>query len=138
MASLFVGGTTYIVLLLFNVPYPFSLSLLSGLLNFIPVIGPLLTGVLVFLLIALDDPLKAFFVLAAVTLIQQVENNILTPILSKKLVGLSPTLVLIALAVGGQFWGIMGAILAIPLAGILFEFLKDFLKKRKEEQTVVL
>jgi len=52
--------------------------------------------------------------------------------------GIPPALVLIALAVGLQLWGIMGAILAIPLAGILFEFLRDFLKKRKEESTIVV
>lgn len=138
LSSLFVGAATYIALLLFNVPYPFSLAILSGVLNFIPIIGPLLTTVLVALLVALDSPLRALFVILAITLIQQVENNILTPILSRKFIGLPPVLVLVALAIGGQFWGIMGAILAIPLAGILFEFLRDFLKKRKEEQTVVV
>ena len=101
------------------------------------VIGPILATVLIALLVALDSPTRALFVVLAITLIQQVENNILTPILSRKFIGLPPVLVLVALAIGGQFWGIMGAILAIPLAGILFEFLRDFLKKRKEEQTAV-
>ena len=62
----------------------------------------------------------------------QIEGNILTPILSKKFIGLPPVLVLIALLIGGQLWGIMGAILAIPLAGIFFEFVRDFFKKRKD------
>ena len=66
-------------------------------------------------------------------LIQQIEGNILTPLLTRKLIGLSPVVVLIALAIGGELWGMVGAILAIPIAGILFEFLRDFLKKRKEE-----
>jgi predicted PurR-regulated permease PerM len=138
LSSLFVAVVSYIGLLLFDVPYPFSLALLSGLLNFIPIIGPLLTTVLVAMLVALDSPSKAFFVVVLLTLIQQVENNIITPILSRKFIGLPPVLVLVALAVGAQFWGIMGAILAIPLAGILFDFLRDFLKKRKESQTVIV
>ncbi|MCH8986551.1 AI-2E family transporter [Patescibacteria group bacterium] len=138
LSSIFVGAATYIALLLFNVNYAFSLALLSGILNFIPIVGPILTTVLVALLVALDSPVRALFVVLAITLIQQVENNILTPILSRKFIGLPPVLVLVALAIGGQFWGIMGAILAIPLAGILFEFLRDFLKKRKEEQNVVV
>jgi len=45
---------------------------------------------------------------------------------------LPPVLVLIALLIGGQLWGLLGAILAIPLAGILFEFIRDFFKKRKD------
>ncbi len=71
-------------------------------------------------------------------LIQQIEGGILTPILSKKFIGIPPVLVLVALFVGGKLWGFLGALLAIPLAGILFEFLRDFLKKRKDAKAVVL
>ena len=77
--------------------------------------------------------MKAVFVSLAFVLIQQIEGNSLTPLRSRKLIGLSPVVVLIALAIGGELWGMVGAILAIPIAGILFEFLRDFLKKRKEE-----
>ena len=80
----------------------------------------------------------AFFKGADVSFLQQVENSVLSPLLSKKFVGLPPTLVLIALAIGGELWGILGAILAIPLFGILFEFLRDFLKKKREEEAVTL
>jgi len=138
LSSIFIAITTYIALILFNVDYPFSLSVISGILNFIPIIGPLLTAIVVGIIIVLESPIRALFVILALTLIQQIEGNILTPILTKKFTGLSPTLVLIALAIGGQFWGVMGAILAIPLAGIMFEFLRDFLKRRKEQQTVIL
>lgn len=81
---------------------------------------------------------KALFVLAAFALLQQIEGNLISPLLTKKFVGLPPILVLLALAIGGKLWGILGAILVIPLAGILYEFLRDFLKKRKEEKAVVL
>ena len=133
ITSIFVGVATYLTLFLFNVQYPFSLGLLATTLNFIPIIGPLVTGLLLFIIVALDSTLKAIFILIAFTLIQQIEGNILTPLLTKRFLGIPPALVLIALAVGMQLWGIMGAILAIPLAGIIFEFLRDFLKKRKEE-----
>lgn len=136
ISSLFVGLVTSLCLVLFNVQYPFSLGLLSGVLNFIPIIGPLFTGAVVGLLVALDSTVKALFVVIALILIQQIEGNILTPILTKKFIGISPVLVLIALAIGGELWGIMGALLAIPLAGILAEFFRDFLKRRKEEKIV--
>ena len=133
MTSIFVAVASYIVLLLFNARYPFSLGLISGVLNFIPIVGPLIAGGLIAMIVALDSALKAIFVVLAFVLIQQIEGNILTPLLTKKFIGLSPAIVLIALAVGGELWGIVGAVLAIPIAGILFEFLRDFLKKRKEE-----
>jgi len=138
IACLFVGGVSYIALLLFQTKYPLSLGLMAGVLNFIPVVGPIIAGALMFLIAFFDSLLKAIFVLIAFILIQQVENNILTPLLSKKFIGISPVLVLISLAVGGELWGLLGAVLAVPLAGILFEFLKEFLQKRKERKIEVL
>jgi len=132
ISSLFVFLATYVTL------SRLSLSAVAGLLNFIPIVGPIIAGVLVALLIALESPLQALFVLLALTLIQQIDGNVLTPLLSRRFIGLPPVLVLISLSIGAQFWGIMGALLAIPLAGVLFEFLRDFLKRRKEERTTVL
>jgi len=138
IACLFVGVLSYFAFFLFNVNYSFSLAFLAGILNFIPVLGPILTGIFIFLLLSFDSISKAILALIAFTLIQQIEGNILSPILTRKFIGLSPALVLISLAVGGKLGGILGAILAVPLAGILFEFLRDFLEKRREEEGVVL
>ena len=107
-------------------------------LNFVPIVGPLVTALLVGIVVAMESVLQAVFVILSFILIQQIEGNILTPLLTKRFTGLPPALVLVALAVGGELWGIMGAILAIPLAGIVYEFLRDFLKKRREEKAVVL
>ncbi|MDO8435909.1 MAG: AI-2E family transporter [bacterium] len=140
IACLFVGALSYFAFLLFDVKYSFSLGLIAGILNFIPVVGPLAAGILIFTVALFDSFAKAVFVLIAFVLIQQVENNVLTPILSKRFLGLSPVLVLASLAIGGALLGIMGAVLAVPLAGILFEFIKEFLHKRKtgKEKAVVL
>ena len=106
--------------------------------DFIPVLGPIFAAVIAFVFIALDSWLKAIFVSIAFVLIQQIEGNILSPILTRKFVGLPPVLVLVSLAIGAKLLGILGAILAIPLAGIIFEFLKDFLKRKKEEKEKAL
>ena len=133
-----VGLAVFITLRLFNVNYAFSLALLAGVFDFVPVLGPIIVGAIAFVFVALDSWLKAFFVLIAFILIQQIEGNILSPILTKRFVGIPPVLVLISLALGAKLLGILGAVLAIPLAGILFEFLRDFLQKRKQEKAVVL
>jgi len=132
LTCLFVGVAFFITLYLFNVKYALSLSLLAGVLDFIPVLGPVIVVAAAFLFVALDSWLKAFFVLIAFILIQQVEGNIIAPILTRKFVGLPPVLVLISLSVGAKLLGVLGAVLAIPLAGILFEFIRDFLKRKKE------
>jgi len=76
---------------------------------------------------------SALIFLIFFVILQQIESNIITPMLSKKLIGLSPVLVLLAVLAGGKLWGPIGALLAIPLAGLLLELVKDFLRRKKEE-----
>jgi len=135
LACLFVGVASYITFVLFNVEYPFTLALLAGTFNFIPYVGSAITGILLFLILFPISILKAIFVLIAFILIQQVEGNIVSPILMKKIIGLPPALVIVSLVIGGKLWGILGAILVVPLTGIFFEFTKEFLKKKKEKET---
>ncbi|MEK7503700.1 MAG: AI-2E family transporter [Patescibacteria group bacterium] len=140
LCCLFVGVTTYVTCYALNIKYAVSFGLLSGFLNAIPIIGPVIVAVAVAILVAATSWTKAVFFVITFIIIQQIEGNILSPVLTKKFVGLPPVLVLVSLMIGAKLWGLMGALLAIPLAGILFEFLRDFLKKRKEEkeQAVVL
>ncbi|MFC1663838.1 AI-2E family transporter [Patescibacteria group bacterium] len=138
IACFFVGVASYTSFLVLNVEYSLSLGLIAGVLNFVPYIGPLITAILIFLVVCLDSVSKAIFVLLAFGLIQLIENSILTPALLKKFIGLPPALLLVTLAMGATLWGVLGAILCVPLAGILFEFLRDFLKKRREEGAVVV
>ncbi len=137
LSCLFVGAAIYISALIMGVGYPLSMGLIGGVFNFIPYIGPLVSGTFIVLVTAMDSLTKAIFILTAFTIIQLIESGVLTPVLSKKFIGLSPVLVILALAIGGTLWGFLGALLAIPLAGITFEFLKDFLerKKRIESET---
>lgn len=135
---LFVGGATYLVLSLLNVKYALLLSILAGMFDIIPVIGPVVAGAALVTVVALSSLGQAMFVGITLVIIQLLENNLLFPILFRKFVGLSPVLVIVALAVGAKLWGVAGAVLAIPLAGVVFEVLRDYLKKmRKDEQEIV-
>lgn len=130
----FVGAGTYIILTVFNVKYAFVLSLIAGVLDLVPIIGPLIAGITIFFLVSLNSFAQAVFAGAAFVVVQQLENNLLFPILFKRLAGIPPVLVLIALAIGGELWGVAGAILGIPLAGVLYEIIKDYFHKLKIER----
>ncbi|MEK7071760.1 MAG: AI-2E family transporter [Patescibacteria group bacterium] len=132
LTGLFVGLLTFAACKILAVKYAISFAFLAGILNIIPIIGPIVTGIIIFVFTGLDSWTKAAFVLIIFFLIQQIEGNIITPILTRKFVGIPAVLVFIALLIGSQLWGILGAILVIPLAGVIFEFSRDFLKKRKE------
>lgn len=134
VGSILVGLICYAAFLLFHVKYPLSLAILTGVLEFIPLAGPLIAALIVVALVSLESLLRALFVLIFLICVQQIEGNILTPILTRRFINLSPALVLVSLVVGSTLFGLWGAILFVPLAGIMFEFTKDFLKMRKTSE----
>ena len=132
VASLFVGLATYLALAVLNVEFAISLSLLGGLLNLIPYLGPIISGIFIFLLPGLANPMLGFLAFLAFALIQQIENNIMSPVLTRRFVGISPAVTLIAFAIGANLWGILGSILTIPLVAVILDFVRGFLEWRKQ------
>lgn len=133
LSVVFVGILSYLAFVALKVDYPVSFAIFIGAFDFIPIIGPLIAAIFICAAISMDSLLKAAFVLIVLALIQIIENNVLMPVLTGKIVKISPALVLIALFIGGELWGILGAVLLVPLVAMLFEFLKDFLSEKKEE-----
>lgn len=135
LACLYVGLGSLIVFYIFGVKYALMLALLSGFLNFIPYIGPLFTALILtlFIMVSTGSWAVVLYVLIAITLVQMTENSILTPLLMKKLINIPPVLVLISLVMGAKIFGFLGAIFAVPVCGIFFEFIKELLEKRRED-----
>ena len=73
------------------------------------------------------------YVLIAVVIIQEIDNKLLSPLLMKRMIDIPPVLVIISLLVGAKFFGFLGTIFAVPVFGIVYEFVKEFLEKRREE-----
>ncbi len=133
LVCLFVGVASFIVFYIFGIKYAFTLALVSGVLNFIPYLGPWATAVLLAISIAVSSGswFTVLYVLIAVFIIQQIDSLLMTPLLMKKLVNVPPVLVLISLVVGAELFGFLGTIFAVPVAGIIYEFIKELLEKRK-------
>jgi predicted PurR-regulated permease PerM len=135
LACIYVGLGSLVVFYIFGVKYAFILALLAGFLNFIPYIGPLFTALILtlFIIVSSGSWFAVLYVLIAVTIVQITENMILTPLLMKRLINIPPVLVIISLVLGAKIFGFLGAIFAVPVSGIFYEFLKELLEKRKEE-----
>jgi predicted PurR-regulated permease PerM len=135
LACVFIGIATFIILYVFGIKYAFILSLISGFLNFVPYIGPWITTILLIVFIAVSSGswMTVLYVIIAIFVVQEIENKLLTPLLMKKLVDVPPVLVLISLLVGAKVFGFLGVIFAVPVFGIIFEFIKDFLERRRED-----
>ncbi|MFA5249695.1 MAG: AI-2E family transporter [Candidatus Paceibacterota bacterium] len=135
LTCVFVGIFTYLLLRAFDLHEGIlTLSLFAAVTNIVPIVGPMVAGLFlgIFSLVELGWT-AALMILAGFVLIQQIEGNILTPMLTKKFIGIPAVLVLVSLLIGARLWGMLGAILVIPMSGIVYEVVKEFLEKKKEE-----
>jgi len=127
----FIGIASFFTFYLIGTKYPLLLGIIAGTLNFVPVIGSIFAAFLIFIVLILDSTTKALFAFVAFIIIQQIENNIISPFITKKFVGLSPPLILVGLTIGGRLFGVLGAILTVPLIGMFTEILKGLLERKK-------
>ena len=116
--GLIVGTLSAIAYLILGVPYAVFLGVLAGILELVPIVGPLVAGAAA-ALVALTQPFPlVLWVIVAAIAIQQIENNLLVPRISGEAVGLHPLAALLAVLVGVELAGLAGAIFAVPLTGL--------------------
>lgn len=132
LTSFFVGILTFVALRILRVDYSFSLGILAALTNLIPIVGPLFAGFVIAIFAFLNSPLSGLFAILIFILLQQIEGNIILPIYGKEILNLPPAICLLALLVGGKLGGFFGAILALPLFALFFEFSKIILREENE------
>lgn len=129
-----VSILTFIGLLILRVPYAALLAFLMFVLEIIPIAGPIIGGVVAAVLtfLATKSLLTTVLVILLFIIIQQLENQILLPRVMSRVVGLSPIVVILAILIGAKVAGIVGALLAVPVATALSVFVKDWKELRKE------
>jgi predicted PurR-regulated permease PerM len=125
---LVVGLACFAGLQILDVKYPLALGIVSGALEIVPILGPVLSAVLAAIIAFADTPIKGLFVIALYIVIQQMENNILVPKIMQKVSGFSPLVILIALLIGSEFFGVIGAIIAVPTTVVAGVILKKVLR----------
>jgi predicted PurR-regulated permease PerM len=131
MLGLIIGTTSAIGLTLMGVPYASVLALISAIGELIPMVGPILAAVPAILVAVTVSPGLAIGVAIFFLLQQQLENTVLVPKIMGRQVGLSAVNVIIALGIGSQLLGVVGAILSVPTAAIV-QVLFDELVARDE------
>jgi predicted PurR-regulated permease PerM len=119
VAMLLIGSFTALGLALLGVPYALLLGILAGLLEIIPYLGPWISGsVAVLVALVAVDPFKALQVVALFLIVQLAEGNLVQPLVMSWAVRVDPLLVLIAITLGVQMLGLVGALIAVPVAGM--------------------
>jgi predicted PurR-regulated permease PerM len=117
--SVSIGVLTFIGLALLGVPFALVLAVWAAFTELIPIVGPILGAIPALIIAFFNSPLQAIFVLILYLVIQQIENHILVPNVMSHEIGLHPVLVIVALLMGAEYLGLIGALLAVPLASAL-------------------
>ena len=111
-----VGAVSYLGLLVMGVPYAVPLAIIAGMLEVVPVLGPIIATVVAAIVGFSISPLMGSLIVALFIAIQQLENNILVPRVMQKVIGFNPLITMVALLVGGKLFGIVGAVISIPVS----------------------
>lgn len=129
--SLIIGLLSYIGLLVLNIPYALPLAVIAGIMEVIPVIGPIVSAIPSILIALTISPILSLAVAAMFFIIQQVENHLIVPQVMKRAVGLNPLVVILAIAIGSRLLGFAGALLAVPISVVLQIVVTQIIEERK-------
>ena len=117
-----------------DVPYALLISVIIGITDIVPVVGPWVGVIPSAVIIILTDPIKVIPFLLAILIVQQIDGNIIAPKILGENTGVSSLCVMIAITVMGAIWGLAGMVLGVPLFATIIELVNEFLNKRLEKK----
>jgi len=136
LLSSIIGVMVLAALLILGVKYAFILAIFAAVCELVPMVGPILAGV-VATIVALTQSLPlAIWTAIAFILIQRLENDILVPAIMGKTIGFNPVIVLVALFAGGKLGGVLGMLIALPVVIVVEEIIKELNKKKQQRLEV--
>lgn len=130
IASIFTGIIAFIGFTLIGLPYPLVLALVTALMNFVPVLGPWVGGIIAALIGITVSPMTAVLSIIVTIAAQQITDNFISPRIMSSTTSMHPALVIIALAVGSSIGGVLGMLFAVPVAAIIKGVFAFYFEKR--------
>lgn len=134
LASILAGVVATVILLIVRVPYALALGLFTALIEFVPYVGPAVVTVLLSLVALTVGPVSALVVFVLMTVYHMVEGHTLRPLIYGRALKLSPLAVLIASILGAEVAGILGVLVAIPIAGSIQVIISELVDQRNRDR----
>lgn len=132
LLSVIVGILVYLGLLIIGIPYALLLAVFTAIAELIPVFGSVIAGAVAAIIAFSTGGLTlASIVIGLYVVVNQFESNLIYPLIVKKVIGIPPILVIVALIAGYTLTGFLGVLLSVPVAAALLEFLSDFDKRKR-------
>lgn len=132
--SLIIGVLAYIVIAILEIPYAILIATFIGITNIIPVIGPFIGAIPTAFIILLADSTKVIPFLIVVIILQQIDGNIIGPKILGNNTGVSSLCVIISIATMSALWGLLGALLAVPLFATVLELSDLYIAERLQKK----
>ena len=126
LLCLIMGTLVFAGLSIIRVPYALTLGVLAGLLEMIPIIGPVTVCTLSALVALSIHPITAVIVIVFYIVLHQLEDNLVVPKVMQRVIGLPPAILIISMLVGARLMGLVGTALALPVAGIIYVIFQEW------------
>lgn len=134
LLSVIVGILVYLGLLIIGIPYALLLSVFTAIAEIIPVFGSLIAGTAAAIVAYSNGGVPLGLIVAGLFIVvNQFESNLIYPLIVKKIVGIPPLLVIVALIAGYTLAGFLGVLLSVPVAAVVLELITDFDKRKRRE-----
>ena len=121
---------------IFSMPYALLVSTIIGVTALVPIFGALIGTIPAAFIIFMVEPMTAVWFVILIVVIQQIEGNLIYPMVVGNSIGLSAIWVLLAITVGGSTFGILGILIGIPLFGVLYTLLSTITNSKLKEKNI--
>ena len=134
LGSLCVMFIMLALMSLFNMPYRFLISAIIGVTDIIPIFGPIIGAIPSFFILFIADPKMALIFLVLIVVVQQIEGNIISPKILGEKTGISSLSVIIAIIIMGEYFGIIGMIIGVPVFAVFITIVKELIETRLQSK----
>lgn len=134
LEALILGCIFFVTLTIFRFPYALLISVISTITALIPIFGAYIAIIIGAILIATVSPIQSLIFIGVFIVIQQIEGNFIYPKVVGKSVGLSPIWTLLAITLGGSIFGVIGMLIGLPIASIIYALVKKDVNSKLKEQ----
>ena len=128
--SIIIGLLCFIGMTIFNWPYALLISVIIGITNMIPVFGPFIGAIPSIFILFIVNPMYTLWFALFILVLQQIDGNIIGPLILGDSMGLPSLWIMFAIIVGGGFFGIIGMFLGVPVFAIIYVIVKEIVNQR--------
>lgn len=126
----------FIILTILGIPYAVMISIFSGFMAMIPIIGSFIGAGVGVIIVLIMDPSQVLYFIIMYIIVQQIDGNVIYPLIAGNSMGLPSIWVLMAVTVGGSMMGILGMILFIPICSVLYQLTRHYVLRRLDDNDV--